>query len=375
MNSRSYAKINLNNLIYNIDNIYEYSGHKKILAIIKANGYGHGAVEISKAIEQKDCILGFGVAAISEALELRKNGISKIILNLGGTFEDEFDNAINNNIEMTVYSLEIAKMISKHAVSLNKTAFIQIKIDTGMSRLGFLPENDTIQKIKEILKLPNIKITGMYTHFAKADENDSEFTNKQLERYLWVKHQLDSENIKFDYYHCFNSAAVLRFKCEELNVIRPGYIIYGLYTSNDKEYKSKLRLKPVLSLYSHVSFVKNIPENTPVGYGSTFVSEKKMKIATIAIGYADGYPLSLSNKGYVLIHGEKANIVGKVCMDQIMVDVSNIDNVKFGDSVTLIGQDTDKIISVNHISETSGRFFIEFTSLLTGRVSMEYVYE
>ena len=368
---RSYAKINLKNLIYNIDHIYEHSGHKKILAVVKANGYGHGAIEISKAIESKDCILGFAVAAISEALELRQSGITKKILNLGATFREEFDVAIINEIEMTVYSLEIAKMISDHAVSLNKTAFIQIKIDTGMSRLGFLPDCESINKIKKILSLPNIKITGMFTHFARADEDDITFTNIQLEKYLWVKHQLDNENIIFDYYHCFNSPATLKCVCDELNVIRPGLIIYGLTNFKNPFFK----LKPVLSLYSHVSSVKTIPENTPVGYGGTFVSNKKMKIAIVAMGYADGFPRSLSNKGYVLINGKKANIIGAICMDQFMVDVSNIDDVQFEDKVTIIGTDGDSSISVHDIDTLSGRFFMEFVSLLTKRVSLEYVYE
>lgn len=371
MESRSYAKINLNNLLYNIDSIYDYSGHKKILAVVKANGYGHGAVEIAKAIESKDCILGFAVAAISEALELRKNGISKMILNLAATFEDEFDLAINNDIEMTVYSFEIAKMISDRAVCLNKTAFIQIKLDTGMSRLGLFPNFESIKKIKEILKLPNIKITGMFTHFSKADEDDLTFTNMQLERYLWVKHQLDNENILFDYYHCFNSSATLKCKCDELNVVRPGFIIYGL--TNFKN--SFLTLKPVLSLYSHVSSVKTIPENTPVGYGGTFVSDKEMKIATIAMGYADSFPRSLSNKGYVLIHGQKASIIGSICMDQLMVDISYVDDVKFGDVVTIIGTDGKNSISVFDISKLSGRIFLEFMCLFPKRVSLEYLYE
>ena len=371
MNTRSYAKINLNNLIYNIDNIYEYSGHKKILAVVKANGYGHGAVEISKAIESKDCVLGFAVASISEALELRKNEISKTILNLGGTFVDEFDISINNKIEMTIYDLDIAKMISNRAVWLNKTAFIQIKIDTGMSRLGFTPNSDSIQKIKEILKLPNIKVTGMFTHFAKADDDDLKFTNMQLEKYLWVKHELENENIVFDYYHCFNSAGIVKFKCDELNVIRPGMIIYGL--TNFKI--PFLKIRPILSLYSHISFVKTIPENTSVGYGGTFVSDKKMRIAVISMGYADSYPRSLSNKGYVLIHGKKANIVGLICMDQFMVDISHIDGVKFGDRVTIIGSDGDNSISISDIESISGRFFLEFVTLLAKRVSLYYVYE
>lgn len=369
-NSRSYVEIDLKKLIYNTDNIYKYS-KKQIYAVVKANGYGHGAVQIAKSIENKDYVVGFCVAAIQEAIELRKNGIFKSILNLGATFIDEINDAIENNIEMTVYDLDIAKTISKHAVSLNKQALVQIKLDTGMSRLGFPIEDSTVNEIEFISHLPNIKIIGMFTHFSKADEEDKTFTYKQLDRYLFIKHELDKQNIKFDHYHCCNSPALFYIKCDELDTVRAGRIVYGIYPDNvDKEL---INVDPILSFYSHVSSVKNIPPNSLVGYGGTFISERNMRIATIAVGYADGYPNSLSNKGYVLIHGKKANIIGRVCMDQTMIDISGIDDVKFEDRVTLVGCDEKSAILVEDIADISKHHFAEILSLISGRVPRIYI--
>lgn len=368
--SRSYVEVDLKKLIYNLDNIYKYS-KKQIYAVVKANAYGNGAVQVSKSIESKDYVVGFCVAAIQEAMELRKNGIVKSILNLGATFIDEIDEAIGNNIEMTVYNLDIAKIISNHAVSLNKQALVQIKLDTGMSRLGFPIEDDTVDKIEFISNLPNVKIVGMFTHFSKADEEDKTFTYKQLDRFLSIKHKLDKKNIKFDHYHCCNSTALFFIKSDELDIIRPGRIMYGLYPDNiDKEL---IDVNPILSFYSRISSVKEIPSNSLIGYGGTFISEKKMRIATVAIGYADGYPNSLSNKGYVLVHGQKARILGSVCMDQMMIDISDIDNVKFQDRVILIGCDKEYEISVRDVADLSGRNLLEFLSLISSRIPRIYI--
>lgn len=369
-NSRSFVEIDLKKLIYNIDNIYKYS-KKQIYAVVKANAYGHGAVQVAKSLKNKDYVVGFCVAVVQEAIELRKNGISKSILNLGATFIDEIDNSIENNIEMTVYDLDIAKTISKHAVSLNKQALIQIKLDTGMSRLGFPINDNTVNKIEFISHLPNIKIVGMFTHFSKADEKDKTFTYEQLDRFLYIKHELDKKNIRFDHYHCCNSPALFYIKCDELDTIRPGRIMYGMYHDNiDKEL---INVSPILSFYSHVSSVKNIPPNSLVGYGGTFVSKNNMKIATVAVGYADGYPNSLSNKGHILIHGKKANILGRVCMDQVMIDISDIDDVKFQDRVTLIGCDGKYTISIEDIADLSCHHPLEILSLISNRVPRIYI--
>ena len=241
-----------------------------------------------------------------------------------------------------------------------------------MSRLGFQITEESVEEICRIASLPNLVLEGMYSHFATADETDKTFTKKQLERYLWMKEKLEERKVTFPYYHCSNSAGIIDVKEANMDLVRAGISTYGLYPSNEVE-KKNVPLKPALQLISHVAHVKWVESGTPVSYGCTYVTKRRTRIATIPVGYGDGYPRSLSNKGYVLIRGKKAPILGRVCMDQFMVDVTDIDAVTFQDRVTLVGTDGGEDLPVEVLSDLSGRFNYEFVCDLGKRIPREFI--
>lgn len=346
----------------------------RMIIIIKADGYGHGAVQVASLFEEEDYVWGYAVAFLEEGVVLRKAGIKKPILCLGCVFPNQFEDMINYDIRMTLYSEDLAEQASKVAERLNKKIYAHIKIDTGMSRLGFTVEPKTVDSIVNLCKNPWIEIEGMFTHYATADETDKTGTYKQLHDFLSIKDALTAKGITFKYYHCSNSAAIIDMpERNELNLSRSGIATYGLYPSKDIDQR-KIDLRPALELISHVSFIKWVEEGVPVSYGSTFVTTQRTCIATIPVGYGDGYPRSLSNKGYVLIRGKKAPILGKVCMDQFMVDVTGIPDIQFGDTVTLIGKNQDEFLPVETLSDLSGRFNYEFLCNINKRVPREYIH-
>lgn len=372
--SRVRARIDLDAVEYNLDmmkrNIMEET---KMIGVIKADGYGHGASQIARYVmENKDYMWGYAVATLDEAVLLKESGIKKPVLVLGCIFPDQWDDMIRHDIRMTCYTLEMAEDVSKRAERLNKKAYIHIKLDTGMSRLGFQITEDSVQQICQAGALPNLVLEGMYSHFATADETDKTFAKKQLERYNWMKERLEDQQIKFQYYHCSNSAGIIDIKEANMDLVRAGISTYGLYPSAEVE-KKNVPLKPVLELISHVAHVKWVDEGTPVSYGCTYTTKRKTKIATIPVGYGDGYPRSLSNKGYVLIHGKKAPILGRVCMDQFMVDVTEIEDIKFGDRVTLVGGNQGEELPVEILSNLSDRFNYEFVCDLGKRIPREFI--
>ena len=342
------------------------------MAVIKSDGYGHGAIQVAEVLEKYDYIWGFAVATLDEAVVLRTEGIQKPILVLGCIFPDQYLEMLDNDIRMNVYTEEMAKEISYMARREGKTAYLHIKLDTGMARLGFAVNNESVDAITRISKLPNVNMEGVFTHFAKADETDKTFTKNQISQFVSMTEKLRERGVTFPYEHCANSAAIIDVEDARFDIVRAGISTYGLYPSEEVN-QNAVHLKPALALKSHVAFVKEIEEGTPVSYGGTFVAEKKMKIATIPVGYGDGYPRSLSGKGYVLIRGKKANILGRICMDQFMVDVTDIEGVSFGDKVTLIGRDGNEAISVEKLSELSGRFNYEFICALGKRIPRVYV--
>lgn len=371
--SRVYAKIDLDAVAYNMEQMKQrVNGDTKIMAVIKSDGYGHGAVQVAEVLEKYDYIWGFAVATLDEAVVLRTEGIKKPILVLGCIFPDQYLEMLDNDIRMNVYTEEMAKEISYMARREGKTAYLHIKLDTGMARLGFAVNDESVDAITRISKLPNVNMEGVFTHFAKADETDKTFTENQISQFVMMTEKLRERGVTFPYEHCANSAAIIDVEDARFDIVRVGISTYGLYPSDEVK-KDAVHLKPALALKSHVAFVKEIEAGTPVSYGGTFVAEKKMKIATVPVGYGDGYPRSLSGKGYVLIRGKKANILGRICMDQFMVDVTDIEGVSFGDKVTLIGRDGNESISVECLSELSGRFNYEFICTLGKRIPRVYV--
>ena len=371
--SRVYAKIDLDAIAYNMEQMKQnIRPETKVMAVIKADGYGHGAVQIAEMMERWNYIWGFAVATLDEAVVLRTEGIQKPILVLGCVFPDQYMEMLKHEIRMNIYTEEMAESISRMAAREGKTAYMHIKLDTGMSRLGFGINEQSAETIKRISKMPNVNMEGIFTHFTKVDEKDKSFTKKQIQEFVWMTERLKEKNVRFAYEHCSNSAGIIDVPEANFDIVRAGISTYGLYPSEEVD-KTNVKLKPALALKSHVAFVKEIERGTPVSYGGTFVAKEKMKIATIPVGYADGYPRSLSNKGYVLIRGKKAPILGRVCMDQFMVDVTQIEGVSFGDKVTMIGKDGNEILPVEVLSELSGRFNYEFVCDLGKRIPRVYV--
>lgn len=370
---RIYAKINLENIKYNLDQMNALTAKDtKIIAVIKANGYGHGAVKIAKYTESLDYLHGFAVATTEEALELRADGIKKSILILGYTFPKDYEVLIQNDISLCVFKTETAKCLSECASKLNKDVKVHIKVDTGMSRIG-LPVNDAgIDEAVKIASYPHIITEGVLTHFSKADEKDKKYTYEQFERFQHFIKECENKGVKFQFKHCSNSAAIMDIPEVNMDIVRCGVTLYGLLPSD--EVRNDILLKPAMSLHSHIVFIKKLPQGIPVSYGGTYITDSdSVRIATIPVGYADGYPRSLSNKGYVLIRGQKAPILGRVCMDQLMVDVSDIEGVEDYDEVILLGESGDEKITAETLGDMSGRFNYEFVCDISERVPRIYV--
>lgn len=367
---RTYAEIDLNAIRYNISEEKKFVGKDvKIMAVIKADAYGHGDCEVAEVL--RDLVDAYGVAIPEEALRLRERGIRKMILILGYTGSGWFEEIIENDVSQTVYNYEMARRLSDAACRLDKKARIHIKIDTGMSRIGFMPVKDNIEVIHSISELPGLEIEGIFTHFARADEKTPDAAREPFEKYMMFVSELENRGIHIPVKHAANSAAILQFRDSCLDMVRSGISTYGLYPSKEVV-KDKIHLKPALQWKSIVSFVKWIHPGTSVSYGGTFVADRDTKVATIPVGYADGVRRELSGKGKVLIRGQYAPIIGRICMDQFMVDVTHIDPVLEGDEVTLIGRDGERAISVEEVAELSHSFNYEYICGISKRVPRKY---
>lgn len=370
---RIKAVVSLDAIAHNFEEMRQnISEDTKIIAVIKADGYGHGALAIARLVQDYEYIWGFAVAAPEEALELRNAGVTKPVLILGIVFEEYFSEMIARDVRLTVCSLSMAEKLSREAVRQNREVHIHLAVDTGMSRIGFEDTEKSAEEIRVISGLKNLCIEGMFTHFARADEKDKAPAEVQLGRYLRFSELLQRKGITIPVRHCSNSAGIIRMPEANLNVVRAGITIYGIYPSAQVE-RDIVKLEPAMEIVSHVTFVKDIPAGTAVSYGGTFVAPKPMKIATIPAGYADGYPRSLSNKGWVLIRGKRAPILGRVCMDQFMVDVTDISGVCPGDQATLIGRDGKEEITIEEFGDLSGRFSYEFACCVSKRVPRIYI--
>lgn len=370
--SRAKAVISLDAIAHNFmemkKNLKEGT---QMIAVIKADGYGHGAEAIAHLVEEYDYIWGFAVATAEEAIQLKCAGIKKPILILGIVFEESYRELIQADVRITVCTLEMAEGLSEEALRQGKTVHIHLALDTGMSRIGFADTKESIEEIQKIALLPGLEIEGMFTHFARADEYDRTPAMVQLERYLAFADMLKAVGVEISVLHCSNSAGIIRVPEANLNVVRAGIAIYGIYPSNEVE-RDIIRLEPAMELFSHITYVKEVGPGAAVSYGGTFVTDRVTRIATIPVGYADGYPRALSNKGRVLIHGKSARILGRICMDQFMVDVTNIPEASAGDEVTLIGRDGDEMISMEELGDLSGRFSYEFACEVNKRVPRVY---
>lgn len=370
--SRVYAEIDLDAVLYNFESMRKnIKEGTQMIAVIKADAYGHGAVPIAHLMEERDYIWGFATATAEEAMQLRKAGLRKPILILGYVFEEYDDVLIREDIRPTVFKKETAYRLSRKAKEQGRVLPIHLAVDTGMTRIGFADTKDSAEIIKEISMLPGITIEGLFTHFARADESDKTFAEKQLERYMAFADQLKELEIQIPIHHCSNSAGIIDLPQANLDVVRAGITIYGIYPSQEVK-KECVPLKPVMKLKSHIAYIKDVEEGVEISYGGTFTTKRKSRIATIPVGYADGYPRSLSGKGSVLIRGQRAPITGRICMDQFMVDVTDLQDVSELDEVTLLGEDREAVLPVEELSALSGRFPYEFVCNISQRVPRIY---
>ncbi len=372
-NMRVRAEIDLDAVAFNMEVMRnKISPETKITAVIKADAYGHGAVEIAHLIEDYPNLWGFAVAAAEEGMQLRRSGIKKPILTLGYVFPECWADMIDYDIRFAVFDLETAEEISRLAGSLGKTAVIHIALDTGMSRIGFADTDESVEIVKKIAALPGVKIEGLFTHFARADEPSIAPAERQLARYNAFSEKLDAAGVAVPIHHTSNSAGIFRLKNANLSMVRAGITLYGLLPSD--EVKDEVKpLMPVMRLVSHISYVKDLMPGAEISYGGTFKVEKPMRVATIPVGYADGYPRLLSNRGYVLISGKRAPILGRVCMDQFMVDVTDIPDAMRGDEAVLLGNQGEETITAEDIGAMSGRFNYELVCDITKRVPRHYM--
>lgn len=365
---RIYAAIDLTAVEENVRQIKAHlSSGVKIIPVVKMDGYGHGAVEIAELLEEDETVWGYAVATVEEACELRRSGRKKPVLVLGAVFPEQWETMLEYRIQATVFEERTAAGMSELAVKKNTVFPIHIKIDTGMNRIGIRAEEQAAEQIRKIASLPGIRTEGIYTHFARADEEDKTAAHKQAERFFKVVEQVKAGIGSDLLIHCANSAAIMDLPQYNMDAVRAGIILYGLLPSDQVNTENFL-LSPVLSLKSTVTYVKELKQGDEVSYGGTFRAKQPMRIATIPVGYGDGYPRSLSNKGYVLIDGKKAPVCGRICMDQFMVDVSHIPSAKAGSEVTLIGKEKGAQITVQELSELCGRFNYEFVCNLGKRI-------
>ena len=367
---RTWCDVSLDNLKYNVEQIKsKLEDNVKLCGIVKANAYGHGVEEIASNLI-KQGVDYLAVAFIDEAVELRLCGFTHPILILGNTPKDTAKQVVEYNITASVYNTETAEALSAEAVKIGKTVKIHIKIDTGMSRIGFVPSEQSIEEIISVSKLPNVEIEGIFTHFACSDSNDDAMTLKQFEKFMYVVSELESKGLSIPIRHCCNSAAIIKYPKMHLDMVRAGIILYGMYPS-DIEYD--IDLKPLMNFKTSVINVKTMQPGETISYGATYTVEKPMKVATIAVGYADGYSRLLSNCGRVLVNGQFANIVGRICMDQCMIDVTNVHNISIGDEVILFGADENENLPIEELAVKLGTINYELPCIINNRVPRCYV--
>ena len=365
---RVFATVDLDAICSNMEKMKaNVAEHTKLIGVIKTDGYGHGAVPIARELEKLPFVWGYATATAEEAFILRHDEMKKPILILGYTFPYSYERLITEEIRMAVFRKDMLLQLSEKARRLGKKAKIHIKVDTGMGRIGVRPDQEGLEFVKEAFQTPGIEVEGIFTHFARADEADKTAANKQLNKFQMFLAMIKDEGLTIPVKHCSNSAGIVELKEANMDMVRAGITLYGLWPSEEVR-RDIIDLKPALSLITHVAYVKDLEAGRAISYGGTYVTKRPSRIATIPVGYADGYARGLSNKGAVLIDGKRAPICGRVCMDQFMVDVTDIPEVKMGDEVILIGSAGEETITMEEVGELSGRFNYEFVCNLGKRI-------
>jgi alanine racemase len=365
-----WEEVNLDNLAYNMKNIRARAKSKELFAVVKADAYGHGAVEAAPVLLENGATR-LAIAVLSEGVELRKAGIECPIMILGYTPETLIADVLEYDLEPTLFSYEYAEKLSKAAAAAGKTVKIHIKVATGMGRIGFLPNEESVAEAVKISKLPNLEIEGLFSHFSTADELNKEYSNYQYKNYTWFLEKLLENGVKINIRDIDNSAAIMDLPETNLDGVRPGIIMYGYYPSDEVD-KSVLDIKPVMTLKACLLHVKTLEEGQYIGYGRKFKTERKSVIGTIGIGYADGYTRMLSKKAKVIINGKFAPVVGNICMDQCMIDLTDVGEVKVGDEVILMGTDGNLKFDADDIAPLLGTINYEVLCMIGRRVPRVY---
>ena len=370
--SRVYATVNLDAGASNMRSMRDnLPASTLIMGSVKADGYGHGSVPVAKTIEPY--VFGYAVATIDEGIILRRHGINKTILILGVTHESRYEDLLRYDIRTAMFQYEKAKKLSDLALKQGKKAVVHLALDTGMSRIGMKADREHAKEAAAIAALEGIEVEGLFTHFARADETDKSAYEEQYRRYKEFLGYLKELGVKIPIRHCSNSAGIVEsLESNHMDMVRAGIAIYGMYPSDEVDHNS-VKLTPAMEIKSCITYIKEIEAGTAVSYGGTFVADHTMKVATIPVGYGDGYVRSLSGKGDVLIHGKRAAILGRICMDQFMVDVTDIPDVQEDDEVTLLGSDGAECITMEELAEKSGGFHYEMICDIGKRIPRVYL--
>ena len=366
-----WAEVNLDNIAHNMREVRRISASREIIAVIKADAYGHGAMEVAPILMDNGATC-LAVAVVTEALELRRAVKEAPIMILGYTPVNYVEEIVNNDIEITAYDYEYVAELSKEAEKFNKKIKIHIAVDTGMGRIGFLPSDNSVKDVYKISKLSNIIIESVFSHFSSSDEKDKSYTFSQFEKFDWFCSKLKEAGVEFNFRHIANSGAIIDMPSMHLDAVRPGILLYGYYPSNDVK-KCKINLKPAMSLKASIINIKRLPAGEYISYGRAYKTDKESIIATLPIGYADGYTRLLFNKGKVIVNGKFAPIVGRICMDMCMIDVTDIDGLKVGDEVIIMGEDRGIIYNADDIANHIGTINYEIVCAVSKRVPRVYI--
>jgi len=368
----TYVEVNLDNLAHNYTEIRRIVRKEtEIMPVIKANGYGHGAIELAKLYTTLG-VNRLAVSLLNEAIELRRAGIDKPILILNFTPDYQMIEVAANDLTQAIYRYEDAVALSEAAKEMDKKLKIHIKLDTGMSRIGFLPSEDSLDNILKISQLPNLEIEGIFTHFAKSDEADKSFTRLQFDRFMRMVEALENKGLVIPLKHISNSSAIIDLPEYNLDIVRPGIILYGYYPSDEVK-KERIDIKPAMTLRTVISNIKTLPAETGISYNHVYTTPAEARIATVPIGYADGYPRTLTGKGQVFVAGRRVTIEPRICMDQMMFDATGLGDVKVGDEAIYFGYRNKDWPSVDEVAKTFGTINYEIICMMGRRLPRVYI--